>query len=484
MSTSIFKHYPLSLEDFDLSEIRLEKEQSRELEALIHQSKRADGLITSAYNQYFLENKYGSQIDTKFRESIINPIQKDKATLRQKIEKLLYVALDREFELRFKRNSKAILEDVKKRVNEQLKDTSKLDDVVQLVKQSFKNINNQLIFPYYANTLFYETARFHWNYCSFIKLEGCKKEISEYIMQEAKRKFKEDYGLDSDFDFATLRYNKFIADLRKPHPRMLDSVSVGDDVVIYELENITLQFERFKNLDAFGKKVLIFLIYTYTRFGANEKREINFRISDYMELCGLKSVRNAMDQIRKGQENLFSLSVLARKPKSVLDTPKERRLIADKDSDFKSDFAMVEITNQFIELTKENRYIKLSKLYFRLNLLHYPNSPDMLLKFSEQKSMNFNSRNNDIIRIGAVIEACPNLPKYDEIKSEGRINQRIKDPFFRDLCRLGEVLTFELYTIEKKKISIDEAKELPFEEFENVRIHIKWLNYPERDTKK
>lgn len=480
MTDLIFKQYPLQTEDFDLKEIELTRKEKNELNGLSSKIKRLNNIKSNQLTHYWTELKNNDELTRNaFNEEQIKPIISELKICNSEKEQLLIQALNRHFELTFKNDPVRIFEDVKNKVDSLILDKEKLDDVVSLLKPVFNN-DYKIIFKYYVGTLYYETSRMHWNYCLLHNLEGLRKEISEYIMQEAKKQFKKDYGLDENCDFTTIRWNKYLADLRKPHTRLLNPLTVEDDVVIYELENTTLKFEHFKNLDSFGKKMLIFLLYIYTIYGINNKRILTFKVSEYMQLCDLKSLNNAVDQIRKGLENLYSLSVLIHKPKNTQDTSKERRIIADKDSDIKNDYAMVEITNQFLELTKDNRFIKLSKLFFRINLLHFPNSPDILLKLSEQKSMNFKSKNDDIIRVATLLEACPNIPKYSEIKEKGRINQRIKDPFFRDLNKLSEVLNYELYTVEKESISIDEAKMLPFEEFENIRIHIKWIDYPER----
>lgn len=395
-------------------------------------------------------------------------------------DQIIIFAELRDFEMRFCQDQEKILDDAKAEVQKMVQ--LPVDEVLSKKEISAKinGFDNQKLFNLYVKRLDINSVRIHRNYCWSNGLEECNQKISEYIMTEARKRFKTDYGIDPNCDFSILKYNKYFADFRKPNERMLDPMKLEDSTVSYELENMTLQFEKHKKLNNSGKKILIYLLYNFTNSDLFHERSLKFALSDYMALCDLKSKNNAIKQIRSGLENLFSLSVTLKGKEKNQGSFRFRRLIADAGLNINNGYINIEITSLFLELTKTSRVLILPQQYFRINLLHFPNSPDILMKASEQKSMNHKSSNNDILTIRTLLEACSGLPKYEDIKSQGRINQRIKEPFFRDLDHLSETFTYELYTTDKVKITVEEAKALPFEEFENIRVHIKWNDFPER----
>lgn len=397
---------------------------------------------------------------------------------RKQIYEIERNAVERKFEMRFLNNEQRIFEDVKARVGELLKDTSKLDDVVGLLQKVFKGIDKQFLFKEYAKSLFYEAARDHWNYCNSHDLVNCIKWINDYIMEEARLRFKADYGFDANCDFSLSRNSRYLAQLRKPHERLLDSIKVNDTIVNYDLGDIILSFHKEKKLSVQGLKMLDFLLVQSNNVDYFKDDSFQIPIKNYMEICDLTSYRNAKKQIANGLMNLMNLKVTIKDDdkKSKINIYQEQLI---RKFLIKNGYIFVKLDEPLIHMIKTSRYMTLPNQLFRINNAKFPNAYYLLKKVSEHKNINQNATNEDILTIRTLIESCPNLPKYNEIKTSGQINQRIKEPFFRDLDYLAETFTYELFTTNKNKISVEQAKELPFEEFENIRVHIKWVAYPD-----
>lgn len=479
MTDLIFKQYPLQTEDYDSD--TLDKYDVRKLNYLKTMERKAlyerDKIIET---QIKLTH---SKLKKDFYIKNIKPLNEQLNEYRKEIHRVESNAIERNFEKRFRGNELLIFEDVKARVDEQLRDPIKLNEVVDLLQKTFKDIDKQFLFKEYAKSLHYEAARGHWNYCKSRNLVNCIKQIEDYIMEQAKQKFKDDYGFEAKCDFSLSRNSRHIAQLRKPHERMLDPLKVDDSIVNYDLGDIVLSFNKEKKLNVQGLKMLDFLLVQSNNSNYFKDDSFQIPIKNYMEICGLTSYRNAKKQIANGLMNLMNLKVTIKddEKKSKINIYQEQLI---RKFIIKNGYLFVRLDEPLIYMIRTSRYMTLPNQLFRINNVKFPNSYYLLKRVSEHKNINKNSTNEDILTIKTLLESCPNLPKYNEIKTSGQINQRIKDPFFRDLDHLAETFTYELFTANKVRITVERAKELPFEEFENIRIHIKWVTYPNlRKTK-
>ena len=110
MKASIFKHYPLSIYDFDIKTLRLTDEESRQFESLLRQEKRTSRILENAHwAEYGI---IGEKVSKQFIEDTLNPLMKETEAYRSKIRELLVIAVDRDFELKFKLDEDKIFNDV------------------------------------------------------------------------------------------------------------------------------------------------------------------------------------------------------------------------------------------------------------------------------------------------------------------------------------------------------------------------------------
>ncbi|NCB72465.1 MAG: hypothetical protein EOM45_11915 [Clostridia bacterium] len=90
--------------------------------------------------------------------------------------------------------------------------------------------------------------------------------------------------------------------------------------------------------------------------------------------------------------------------------------------------------------------------------------------------MNRNKLNADIIGVMTLLESTPIIPKYEDIKDQGRINQRIIEPFERDMDAIRDTLKWQYCGTNGTQI----VPPTNYEEFSKALIKIAWNNYPER----
>ncbi|MCL1914759.1 MAG: hypothetical protein FWG10_13000 [Eubacteriaceae bacterium] len=82
-------------------------------------------------------------------------------------------------------------------------------------------------------------------------------------------------------------------------------------------------------------------------------------------------------------------------------------------------------------------------------------------------------RNENIVSVKTLIDACPNFPTYDSVKSGNRnITNRIIEPFERDLLALSPAIEWEYKNIVGRPPR-------GYEEFIGAKIVVHWLAYPD-----
>lgn len=343
--------------------------------------------------------------------------------------------------------------------------------------------NRQQLFKAYVFKVSYHAARMHMNYCSKHKLTECRKAINDNIMKETRNRFKLEMNFDPECDFSIIRYGQIFSELRKPNEALLDINKKDDEIVTYEFSGMTVEFNKYKKLSVPGLKLLDFLLLKTNNNEAYKSGIFSIPFEHYMNICELSASRNAKQQVLSGLSNLFSVSVtLKEHDKKSKITIGKSRLISSYQ--IRNGYIIVEATQLFTHIIKRSIYTTLPNLLFRINSAKNPHSYYFLKKISELKNINQNSTNEDIVTIRTLLESCPTLPKYEDIKKNGQINQRIKDPFFRDMDALNETLNYELYDTKRDKISIDDTKGMSYEDFENIRVHIAWKAYPDRKKTK
>lgn len=452
-----------------------------ELSKLVHldiELSQIDNLINRN-----LENSLKFKNDEKINNKEFISTAKELINEREKLDRISSI-IQLEAEHRFietilKGSEELIFFDVRDRIKQFI--NKPVTEIIneELNSKLYIKGNESELFKRYVNSISYLTARMHFDYCDKHSLKECSKKIEEYIMQETRNKFKKEYNIEPTSDFCIVRYGRLFTEIRKPHERMLDPNKKFDTVVNYDFGDIALDFNTDKKLSVSGLKMIDFLLLKTNNPDMYKDGMFQIPLIDYMQLCDLSAQRNAKKQVINGLGNLFNLSI------TLKEEDKKNKLIIGKSrliSSFrvKNGFIFAESTNLFLYVIKKSKYMTLPNQLFRINALKNPYSYYFLKKISELKNMNINSSNEDIITIHKLLESCPTMPKYEDIKRSGAINQRIKDPLFRDLDALDETISYELITTSKEKISIEKAKELPFEEFECLRVHVSWKAYPDR----
>ena len=203
---------------------------------------------------------------------------------------------------------------------------------------------------------------------------------------------------------------------------------------------------------------------------------VEMPLKEYMELCDLKDEKEARKQVKEDLEALYSLSLSYKgKGKHSLDFV-DFRLCDYKG--IKNGVIFFNFSRPMYGVLMQYPIMRLPDEYFKLNSKRNPNSSYFLRKISEQKNMNAGTPTEDIISVQTLLNSTDELPKYEDIASTGRIDQRIIRPFERDLDALSNALTWEYCHSKGAPLTAEELLNMDYALFSSLLIKITWVDYP------
>lgn len=203
---------------------------------------------------------------------------------------------------------------------------------------------------------------------------------------------------------------------------------------------------------------------------------VEMPLSEYMELCGLSDAKEARKQVKEDLEALYSLTLSYKgKGKHSLDFV-DFRLCDSKG--IVNGVIFFNFSRPLYGVLMQYPIMRLPNEYFKLNSKRNPNSSYFLRKISEQKNMNAGTPTEDIISVQTLLNSTDELPRYEDIASTGRIDQRIIRPFERDLDALSNTLTWEYCHSKGAPLTAAELSSMDYALFRSLLIKITWLDYP------
>lgn len=211
---------------------------------------------------------------------------------------------------------------------------------------------------------------------------------------------------------------------------------------------------------------------------------IELPLAEYMERCGLKDKKSARAQVQAELDNLYRISIswqdTDRKSGKAKDFVKVR--LCDSVG-IKKGIILFNLTPVFYNYLSDNPIMPYPKKLYRINAQYNPHSFYFLRRISEHKNMNSGKSNEDIIAVRTLLESSPVMPLYEDIEKLGQIQQRIIEPFERDMDNLSDTLTWEYVHRNGVPLTETELGSMNYELFSSLMIHTTWLEYPARVKK-
>lgn len=241
--------------------------------------------------------------------------------------------------------------------------------------------------------------------------------------------------------------------------------------------------EQTKDLSPTTYRLLDALTVKFTDNGSSGTL-IELPLTEYMERCGLKDKKSARAQVQTELDNLYRISI------NWQDTDRK----SGKQKDFikvrlcdsvgiKKGIIFFNLTPVFFNYLSENPVMPYPKKLYRINAQYNPHSFYFLRRIAEHKNMNNGKSNEDIIAVRTLLESSPVMPLYEDIEKLGQIQQRIIEPFERDMDNLSDTLTWEYVHRNGVPLTDAELKNMSYELFSSLMIHTTWLEYPARVKK-
>jgi hypothetical protein len=204
-------------------------------------------------------------------------------------------------------------------------------------------------------------------------------------------------------------------------------------------------------------------------------------LEEYMAKRGLKDKKEARKQVANDLETLFNaqISFKGKGGKGQEQDFHDMRIIDSKG--IKNGVINVTFGTAFYNLLLGYPVMPYPAQLWTLNSRRNPNSFYLLRKIAEHKNMNVGKRNEDIIAVKTLLAVAPNLPSYEEVMATGRqLDQRIIQPFERDMDALEDTLTWEYCHSKNAPLTDEELSSLSYEVFKGLNVHIHWKQYPDQ----
>lgn len=197
-------------------------------------------------------------------------------------------------------------------------------------------------------------------------------------------------------------------------------------------------------------------------------------LNEYMNLRGIKDMKEARKQVRADMDILQQITVEFRDSKSYVKINLGGGIRG--------------IKNSIVFFTFNEHWLKIFP--FKNQLMPYPlgilstsdkYNPHSFYfgrKIAEMKRVNAGSKNEGIIGVSSLVECSPTFPKYEDLGDHKRVSQLIIEPFERDLDEAAKQCGCKWHYIGLES----ETGPTTYEQFIKAKIRITWDNYPDNST--
>jgi len=252
------------------------------------------------------------------------------------------------------------------------------------------------------------------------------------------------------------------------------------DVATITRGGLTLFFSDFSNMVSGLKqstyKLLDALTLTFTEGGA-KSTTVQLPLQRYMDHCGLKDRKEARKQVVLDLEVLFNLR-LSYKGRSKREQDFADIRLCDAKA-ISNGVITFNFSQPFYSMLMGFSVMPYPEQLLRLNAKYNPNSYYLGRKIAEHKRMNAGKSNEDIIAVATLLQVCPDLPSYEEIMATSKhVDQRIIQPFERDMNALSEMLAWEYCHRNGATLTDEELLTFEYKTFSSCLIRITWNGYP------
>ena len=204
-------------------------------------------------------------------------------------------------------------------------------------------------------------------------------------------------------------------------------------------------------------------------------------LDEYMTKRKIKDKKEARKQAADDLEILFETTISFKEKRKKGKDPDFHDIRIIDSKGIKNGIINVSFGSAFYNILLGYPVMPYPAQLWTLNSKRNPNSFYFLRKIAEHKNMNSGKKNEDIIAVKTLLVTSPFLPAYDEVMKAGRqVEQRIIQPFERDLDALSETLKWTYCHGNNTPLTDEELKAMDFETFTELLIKTEWNSYPDQ----
>ena len=213
---------------------------------------------------------------------------------------------------------------------------------------------------------------------------------------------------------------------------------------------------------------------------ADVHNEVQFSLSSYMEIRGLKDRKEAYRQVREDCKTLLSISAEWTEVwgKDSPRTFKMMNYVYKAELDNNGVITLAFTPDLAVYLVNEAFEMKLPDLFYRLDDKKNPNSSPLLFKLAVQKRQTRGEKTEDTHKITTLLDSATFIPSWQDASIRRQAKARIIKPLLRDLRALAPLITYELYDGTDTLIPKDREENIPFDAFLKSKIKVFWNEYP------
>ena len=301
----------------------------------------------------------------------------------------------------------------------------------------------------------------------------------EEIIKQEKNKLDELSFCKIRQGTATNTLSSIISNKKKKTSEIFDDIAI---VKKGEFSAEILNHSKITGIRTSTHKLLDEFMNCFTE-GNQKNLIVSLPLSTHMQIRGLKDERKARQQIKEDLATLSNIQFsftqkIEGKPQNFFNI----KIIGShgiENSIIKASF-----DSAFYNIILKYPFMSMPRSFFALSDKNNPNSYHLGRRITLHKNMNYGKKNEDIISVRTLLEACPNLADYEEIrKKKQQYTQKIIDPFERDMNALEEELTWEYCHSNGTPLTEEELENFNYDIFINLLIKVHWKHYPDREIK-
>lgn len=241
-----------------------------------------------------------------------------------------------------------------------------------------------------------------------------------------------------------------------------------------------IDFKEFTGLKLSTHRLLEALIMTFTETGSQSKT-IKIGLRDYMELCGLKNLKETRKQVNADLWAIRRTSITFTDKTGGGPGRNYINVALAQDHGIVNSAIILTLGDVFFEILKSYPLMPIHRLTFKLDTRTNTNSYPLFRKIQEHKRINAGGANENTLSVKTLLGVCQGLPSYADVMAGNRnLRQRIIDPFERDLDALEEALSWEYCHTNGTPLTAEELENFTYELFETLLIKATWREYPDQ----